>query len=181
MSPEQAQDVSERTAADIRWLDTAFTVAKLLRMNAVVIQTQADMWDLDGTAAGAPGQAAPHLTGYETLIGDIAANASAFKKPVLLLSGDSHRYRSDNPLAQGAACVVEPVSGGPAAACGTDDNWLQHPFYDVPNFHRVLVHGSTFPFEWVKVTINPRANVPAGASSSAFGPFSWERVPVPLP
>ncbi len=181
MSPEQAQDVSDRSAADIRWLDTAFALARLLRLNAVVIQTQADMWDLDGTAAGGPGQVAPHLTGYEGIIGDIAANANAFKKPVLLFNGDSHRFRSDNPLSQGAACIVEPVAGGAAEACGADDPWLQHPLYNVPNFHRVVVHGSTFPFEWVKVTIEPRANAPAGASLSAFGPFSWERVPVPLP
>ena len=62
------------------------------------------MWDLDGPAAGASGQSAPHLVGYETLIDEIATNAADFKKPVLLFNGDSHTYRSDNPLLQGAAC-----------------------------------------------------------------------------
>ena len=48
-----------------------------------------------------------------------------------------------------------------------------HPGYDVPNFHRIVVHGSTFPLEWLKLTDRPGANAPQGAT--AFGPFSWER------
>jgi hypothetical protein len=36
------------------------------------------------------------------------------------------------------------------------------------------VHGSTFPLEYLKLTIDPHANAPA--SDSAFGPFSWTRV-----
>jgi hypothetical protein len=174
LSPEQAADVSERTDADIRWLDTAFALAKLLRVSGVVIQTQADMWDLDGTPPGAPGAAAPHLTAFEGLIGEIADQTKAFRRPVLLFNGDSHIYRSDNPLVKDAPCVIEPASGDPATACkASDDAWLKHPFYDVPNFHRVVVHGSTFPFEWLKLTIDVRANAPA--SATAFGPFSWQR------
>ena len=46
--------------------------------------------------------------------------------------------------------------------------------YNVPNFRRVTVHGSTAPLEYLKL------NVDAGASASngvnAFGPFSWKRV-----
>jgi hypothetical protein len=43
----------------------------------------------------------------------------------------------------------------------------------VPNFHQVVVHGSTLPLEWLKLTVDPNANHPNGPS--AFGPFSWER------
>ena len=181
-APTQAQatETATRTAADIRWLDTAFSLAKLFRFEAVVIATQADMWDLDGTAAGGPGQAAPHLTGYESLIKEIATRTAAFKKPVLLFNGDSHTYRSDNPLVQGAACVIEPSSGQSAVPCdAADDDWLQHPFYNVPNFHRVVVHGSTFPLEWLKLTITPKASASNGAT--AFGPFSWQRMTQPMP
>jgi len=166
MSTAQTQEVSDRTGADIRWLDTAFAIAKLLRLNAVVIQSQADMWDLDGKLAS-------HLTGYEGIVGEIAKLTGSFGKPVLLFEGDSHVFRSDNPLMQGAACVREPASGQPAIAC-TDDDWAQHPLYKVANFHRVVVHGSTFPLEWLKLTIDPRANAPADAYS--FGPFSWQRM-----
>jgi hypothetical protein len=167
MSTAQAQEVSERTGADIRWLNAAFAVARAIRVKGLVIQTQADMWDLDGKAA-------THLTGYEGIIGVIAAKTAEFGKPVLMFNGDSHIYRSDNPLMQGAACVAEPSSGAAATACLSDD-WTQHPYYSVPNFHRVVVHGSTLPLEWLKLAVNPRANAPA--SASAFGPFSWQRMP----
>ncbi len=179
-SAAQLAETSTRTAADVRWLDTAFALAKFFRLEGLVIATQADMWDLDGTSAGAPGQAAPHLTGYEGVIREIAAKTTEFKRPVLLFNGDSHTYRSDNPLMQGAACVIEPSSGQPAVPCAaSDDDWLQHPFYNVPNFHRVVVHGSTCPLEWLKLTVNPRASAPNGPT--AFGPFSWARMTQPAP
>jgi len=166
MSTAQAQETTDRTGADIRWLDAAFARANADGVNAIVIETQADMWDLDGKTSA-------HLTGFEGIISEIASKSTAFSKPVLMFNGDSHVYRSDNPLVQGAPCVREPSSGSPAVAC-TDDDWAQHPYYNVPNFHRVVVHGSTFPLEWLKLTINPRANAPA--SVNAFGPFSWQRM-----
>jgi hypothetical protein len=49
-----------------------------------------------------------------------------------------------------------------------------HPGYDVPNFHRIVVHGSTTPLEWLKLTVDSHANAPNGPD--AFGPFSWTRV-----
>jgi hypothetical protein len=167
-SPEQAQEKADRTGADIRWLDAAFARATADHMRAVVIETQADMWDLDGKTPS-------HLTEYEGIISDIATNVTAFGKPVLLFNGDSHIYRSDNPMVQGAACVAEPSSGQPAVACA-DDDWTHHTSLNlnVPNFHRVVVHGSTFPLEWLDLDINPRANAPA--SANAFGPFSWTRM-----
>jgi len=42
------------------------------------------------------------------------------------------------------------------------------------NRRRVVVHGSTFPLEWLKLTIDTNANAPA--SANAFGPFSWQRM-----
>jgi len=177
-SPTQLAESTTRTAADIRWLESAFAAAKFFRLDAVVVVTQADMWDLDGTAPGGAGQAAPHLTGYESLINTIATKARDFNKPVLLFNGDSHTYRSDNPLMQGAVCTIEPAPGQEAVPCSNDD-WLQHPFYSVPNFHRIVVHGSTFPLEWLKLSIDPHTKAPNGAS--AFGPFRWQRMTQPAP
>jgi hypothetical protein len=54
------------------------------------------------------------------------------------------------------------------------DAWQAHPAYDVPNFHRIVVHGSTAPLEYLRLTITPGKHGPATATS--FGPFSWERV-----
>jgi len=185
MSPAQAQEVANRSAANLRWLDTAFAKAGANGDVGIVIQLQADMWDVDGATAGAA-----HLSEYKQFIDKIAAKALAFGKPVLLLNGDSHVYRSDNPLVPGAACVVEPSSGAAAVACstlagtsaatkyGNTDAYLNQPGgYNVPNFHRITVHGSTTPTEYLKLTIDPTANAANGAS--AFGPFSWTRIPKP--
>ena len=46
----QAQEVSTRSAANIRWLKAAFQYADKINAKAVVIALQADMWDPDGTS-----------------------------------------------------------------------------------------------------------------------------------
>jgi hypothetical protein len=159
-SAEQQSEAAQRTGADLRWLDFAFGLARTGGIRDVVIVTQADMWDLDGKTPA-------HLTDYEPLISSIAAHTARFGRPVLLLNGDSHVYRSDNPLQQNSACT------GDAGVCATDA-WAGHPYYDVPNFHRIVVHGSTVPLEWLKLTVDPQADAPA--SATAFGPFSWQRI-----
>lgn len=169
-SAPQLQEVAQRTAADLRWLETAFAVAKAHGDKAVLIVEQADMWDLDGT-----GPSLAHIAGYEPFIAKIAALAKDFAKPVLLVNGDSHKFRSDNPLLDNAPCVVETGSGTTVAPCA-DDNYDNHPYYaaGVPNFHRLVVHGSTLPLEYTRLTIDSRRNL--AASATGFGPFSWERV-----
>jgi len=163
-SAAQQQERTNRTGADIRWLDAAFALASHEHADGVVIVTQADMWDLDGKTSD-------HLTNYEPIIASVASHTTQFGRPVLMFNGDSHVYRSDNPLSASAPCTTEG-SGG-EVACASD--YPNHPGYDVPNFHRVVVHGSTFPLEWLKVTIDEDTNAPAGAN--AFGPFSWQRIP----
>ena len=206
MSNAQAIEVATRTAANLRWLDTAFAQATANKDIGVVIQIQADMWDQDGASTGKA-----HLTEYKQFIDKIAAKTTAFANPVLLINGDSHNFRSDNPLVQNATCVVEaPVSasftfGTPnaplvpataAVACtdasvagvattyhgvGTANATAVDPYanqpggYNVPNFHRIVVHTNPAnPMEYLKLTINPNANAANG--SYAFGPFSWARV-----
>jgi hypothetical protein len=148
MSAAQATEISERTGADLRWLEMAFQIAEADGAGAVVIQLQADMWDPANTVA--------HLAAFEPYVSSIASHTLAFGKPVLLFNGDSHVYGSDSPLS------------------ASDPLHYLHPNYDVANFHRITVHGSTVPLEWLKVTVSPGTNAPA--SPTAFGPFSWERV-----
>jgi len=176
MSAAQTQEVANRSAANLRSLDTAFKRADL----AVVIQLQADMWDVDGKTAA-------HITAYKQFVDSIATHAIAFGKPVLLLNGDSHFYRADNPLVQGAPCVVEPATGAPAVTCTASvmpvgnpaDPYVNQPNgYNVPNFHRVVVHGSATPLEWLKLAIDPGYDHNASATATSFGPFSWQRMPV---
>jgi hypothetical protein len=145
MTAAQQQEIDERNGADLRWLELAFDFARFMRLEGVVIATQADMWD--------PEKGAAHQIGYEPYIAALAEQTTRFGKPVLLLNGDSHVYQTGNPLTPN-----DPI----------------HPGYDVPNFHRIVVHGSTMPLEWLKLTIDPHQHAPNG--SDAFGPFAWRRM-----
>jgi hypothetical protein len=146
---EQVQEAAERTSADLRWLDVAFRAAKASKViSSVVIQAQADMWD--------PEKGAAHQANYEPFVKKVADDTKALRKPVLMLNGDSHVYQAGNPL--------------------VPDNPI-HPGYDVPNFERIVVNGSTLPLEWLKLVIDPRVNV--ARTDTAFGPFSWTREPQP--
>ena len=172
----RTEEKARRTAADLRWLDAAFGQAQQDGAQGIVITLQADMWD--------PEKGSAHVANYRPFIDSIAAHASVFGKPVLLFNGDSHVYRSDNPLEAGAACQIE--SGASTVACSNDAAATQTPNYvppssypNVSNFHRVVVHGSTLPMEWLRLTISPGTNAPAGPT--AFGPFSWQRVQPSLP
>jgi hypothetical protein len=106
----QTQEAAERTAADLRWLDAAFAQATADGARGIVIMEQADLWDLDEKTAA-------HLTSYEPIVSSIASRTRAFGKPVLLFNGDSHVYRSDNPLVQNAPCVSE-LASAPMATHG---------------------------------------------------------------
>jgi hypothetical protein len=169
----QFDERSNRTAADIRWVDAAFTVAHDQHAKGVVITAQADMWDLDGKTAA-------HLTNYEPIISEIATKTTDFGGPVLMFNGDSHLYRSDNPMSQTAPCVGEtdPATGTSVCAHDPGNNaWSEHPHYNVANFHRVVVHGSTTPLEWLRLTVDSNAN--NKTTDTTFGPFSWARTPQP--
>jgi hypothetical protein len=194
-SPAQKTLVANFTGAATRWLDAAFAKAAANGDKAVVIMEQADMWDLDGLT-----MADLHLTQYKQYVDKIAGLATTFAKPVLLINGDSHFYRSDNPLMQGAPCKVEIPSlttGSKSISTTTcadsvangalktltlgDPHDTVQPVgttYNVANFHRIVVHGNATASgtykEYVKLTVDPSVN--AAASENAFGPFSWIRV-----
>jgi hypothetical protein len=169
----QTDEILKRTSAALRWLDRAFALAGTNHAKAVVIQLQADMWDLDGTD---PKEL--HIANYRQFIDSIALHTAAFGKPVLLLNGDSHGYRSDNPLVKGAPCVTE--NGATEVACSDDAYDSQPNGYNVKNFHRLVVHGSVAPMEWLKLTVKP-GDSDGRARANAFGPFSWKRMVQALP
>ena len=131
------REVTERTAADIRWLRQAFALAEAHGAEAVLIGLQADMWDPAAVAAGGDG-----LDGYTAFVHELADLSVHFGKPVLLINGDSHLYGADQPLAD------------PHSATG-----LIHNTPAVPNLTRITVQGSTnTPREWLRLTIDPRAS-----------------------
>jgi len=146
-SSAQLTERTERTGAALRWLELTFGAAQLLRAKGVVLVLQADLWD--------PEKGAEHQAGYAAIVDTVARRTLSFRGPVLMLNGDSHEYLSHNPLS-----AADPL------------NYI-HPGYDVPNFHRIVVHGSTQPFEWLRLTVDLNASQPEG--DFAFGPFRWQR------
>ena len=105
---------------------------------------QADMWD----------PAEPTLTGFDALVQQIGALAEQFGKPVLLLEGDSHMFKVDNPYS----------SASPLHAL--------HPSTpEVSNITRIVVEGSDAGrTEYLRLTVDPR--------KKSYALFSWERIPL---
>lgn len=168
----QHDEYTSRTAADLRWLDTAFSIAQFARAKGVFIGVQADMWDTEKNNPAI-------LTNYKPIVDKIADGTRQFGGSVLLVNGDTHVYRSDSPLVNNAPCVTEATS----TACSSDHDAydLQPGGYDLgaAKLHRIVVHGSSNPMEWLKLSIDPSRNAPE--SSNAVGPFSWTRMVTQLP
>ncbi len=142
----QIDEVGNRTAADVAWIDHIFAQAEADGRAGVVIGIQADMWD--PAIESDPAQY-DHFT---PIVQALAAQARAFGGPVLLLNGDSHQFVDDHPLADPSRPQNKSIYG-----IGQD----------VPNLHRITVNGSTTPcHEWLKLTIDPHAS----------GLFSYQRV-----
>ena len=131
----QAQERTDRDAANLRWLQRAFEMAEADNAIAVLIGLQADMWDPAALVSGGDG-----LDKYTPFVQALAAHSINFGKPVLLFNGDSHVFETDRPLAD------------PTSATG-----LIHGTAAVPNLTRITVEGSTNnPREWLRLTIDPR-------------------------
>lgn len=127
----QLNEHTQRTAADLRWLEQAFATATRKHAKAVVLSLQADMWDT---------QAA--LNQYTPFVTRLAELSIAFKRPVLLLNGDSHLFKGDRPLA-------DPSSARSA---------IRHT-PAVPNLRPIVVQGAlNLPAQWLRLTIDP--NIP---------------------
>ncbi len=141
--PTQAQEVASRAKANKAWLDFVFGQAIKTHAGGVVIAIQADMWD----------PAEPQLDGYDALVKQIGDLALQFGGPVLLLEGDSHKFKVDNPY-----LAASPLHG-------------MHPQTPVvPNLTRIVVEGSDKGrTEYLRLHINPAKNQQR---------FSWERVPL---
>ena len=126
------KEVTERNAANLRWLDRAFHDGK--KAAAMVIALQANMWDPEALATGGDG-----LNNYDPFVQALANHAVAFGRPVLLFNGDSHVYGTDHPLADAGSATG-----------------LIHQTQAVPNLTRITVQGSTnTPNEWIKLRIDP--------------------------
>ena len=136
-SPEQVDEVTNRTGADVDWLDHIFAEAQASKAKAVVIGLQADMWD---PALGAQPSQSDHFT---PIVQALARLSLKWERPVLLMNGDSHVFEVDHPLSNP----------------GTAQNQVYGLSGPVPNLTRITVNGSTTPcHQWLKMTINPKSD-----------------------
>ena len=104
-----------RTASVVEWMRQAFEVARSRKLPALVIATQANLFT--------------GSSGYASIVKTLAAEAQRYGGEVLVVHGDTHRFRFDKPL-------VDPDSG-----------------HAIANVTRLEVHGSPF-VNWSYVTVS---------------------------
>ncbi len=101
-TPADDAEVARRTEAALDWLDAAFAVATSDSLAGVIVAMHGD-----------PGLGRPREVrrGYERLIDRLVHRVSSFSGSVLLIHGDSHTYRVDQPLRRrGTADVLANFS-----------------------------------------------------------------------
>jgi hypothetical protein len=108
------QESARRTAAVLDWMREVFAAARKRKHPAVVLGLQANPWFRPAA--------------FETILATLAEEAQRYSGSVLVVHGDTHWYRFDQPL-------VDPQSGR-----------------KVENVTRLEVHGSPF-VNWVHVTV----------------------------
>ena len=87
---ESITEYFARDKANVEWINASFEMATRNNAPAMVFAFQADM-DFGQTNAYA-------ISGFANTLAAFKAGAAAFKKPVLLVHGDTHLLTIDNPL-----------------------------------------------------------------------------------
>jgi hypothetical protein len=151
-STAQRAERIEREAANLRWLNATFALAQQ-NAKAVVIMTQADMWDTEKYPI-------PGLSNHGPFVQLLAANSLVFNKPVLVLNGDSHTFKVDSPLVSNGATGPFAPNCDTSVVIARCDLSKIHNTPAVPKLRRIVVQGSgeTAPLYWTKLTINSNAN-----------------------
>jgi len=85
-TPEQSAEVAARIDATNQWIDETFDAAEAQDLAGVVLLMQADTWSPTPASA------------QQAIVDRIAERTAAFAGKVLLIQGDSHTYKVDNPL-----------------------------------------------------------------------------------
>ncbi|PIT75921.1 hypothetical protein [Limnohabitans sp. G3-2] len=84
----------ERDAANVAWITSTFEQARLQNASAVVFSFQADVLENK-----TPWEDFPAWSGFRNSIGQtLLPMANNWGKPVLLVHGDSHQFRIDQPF-----------------------------------------------------------------------------------
>jgi hypothetical protein len=124
-NPDMDAEHAERMRANFEWLEVALKRAEAPDIRGLVVFSHADPRF---------GRGPSRIDGYRRLRAVLQAHAERFRRPLLYVHGDGHRYRVDQPLR-------DPSTGRPMNA-----------------FTRVEVFGSP-ELDWVRVEVdsaNPR-------------------------
>jgi len=90
-SAEMDREYAARNAANLAWLAESFALAREEAAAGVVVLFQADpRFELP------PGS--PARSGFEATIAALEAAVRSYDRPVVLVHGDTHRFRIDHPL-----------------------------------------------------------------------------------
>lgn len=92
--PAAAREFFERDAANVAWLQAAFAQAQQTNAQALVVAFQADMFEVRSGNEDFPG-----WSGFQrTIEGTLLPLAKRWGKPVLVIHGDTHKFRIDQPF-----------------------------------------------------------------------------------
>jgi hypothetical protein len=128
-TPEADEEYAERNKANLAWLRESFEHATRNGSRAVMIITQANIFP-----AYPPSAPERNPSGFTDVRAAVAKETREFGKNVVLVHGDSHYFRIDNPLHQ------RPKQGTPGEpAIG---NFLRVETFGTPNHH------------WLHVTVD---------------------------
>lgn len=88
------QEFFERDAANVAWIEAAFELAAQQKAQALVLAFQADVFESKTTWEDFPG-----WSGFRKSVGEtLLPLASRWGKPVLVVHGDSHNFKIDQPF-----------------------------------------------------------------------------------
>ncbi|MDP9983913.1 hypothetical protein J2W14_003336 [Pseudarthrobacter oxydans] len=149
-TPEQLDEVEFRTDAVLAQIRSTFADAERRNDRAVVLMTQADMFDPSLLAAATANP--DTMSGFREIVQAIIDETNSFDAPVYLINGDSHVFAENQPLAEGSPWL--DIYGQPAA----DD------------LQRITVDGSANATNYVRFTV-------AGNSADGADVLAWEKVP----
>jgi len=85
------KEYQDRNQANLAWIDQAFNLATQRNLNGIIFAYQADMFY-------EPSQLTSSDSGYRDTLESLISKSEIFNKPVLLIHGDTHRLKIDQPL-----------------------------------------------------------------------------------
>jgi hypothetical protein len=163
-----------RLVENVRWIESQVAFATL---HVIGSDNGLAPWTGLGFTAPTPAQAAEvedRIAASVAWVDDTfdAAEARGLRGVVLAMQADTF---SPSPSPAQRA-VIDEIAARTAGFDGdvlllqgdTHTYLVDHPL-PLPNLTRIVVHGETLPFEYLRLTVDPRADEL----------FTWQRVPVP--